>query len=143
VRSPIGLKLGEDLGLISQISVHVLVSRFVCFYIVNKQKNEKTPKSRKSRFYKTCVFSAVLSLIDLRLGGDIWTSTRNGVVCLFCLYYCLFHFVNINKENTLYGFLSRLSIKCFEIWWMSLPIPNSQFCRASFLNSSFVYVLWI
>jgi hypothetical protein len=31
VRSPIGLKLGGDLGLVSQINVHVLVSRFVCF----------------------------------------------------------------------------------------------------------------
>jgi hypothetical protein len=50
VRSPIGLKLSGDLGLVSQISVHVLVSRFGYFYIVNKQKNKKKlPKSRKSR----------------------------------------------------------------------------------------------
>jgi hypothetical protein len=31
VRSPIGLKLGGDLGLVSQISMHVWVSRFDCF----------------------------------------------------------------------------------------------------------------
>jgi hypothetical protein len=44
VRSPIGLKLGGELGLVSQISVYVLVSRFVCFYIINKQKNKKPAK---------------------------------------------------------------------------------------------------
>jgi hypothetical protein len=133
---PIGLKLGGDLGLVSQISVHVLVSRFVCFYTVNKQKNKKTPESPKSLFYKTCVFSAVPSPIDLKLGGYIRTSTRNSVVCSFILfvYIVCLHFVNINKENTLYGFLGRLFIKCFGTWWMSSPIPNSQFCRASFLN---------
>jgi hypothetical protein len=32
VRSPIELKLGGDLGLVSQISVHVLVSRFACMF---------------------------------------------------------------------------------------------------------------
>jgi hypothetical protein len=40
VRSPIELKLGGGLGLISQISVHVLVSRFDCF-LYCKQTNEK------------------------------------------------------------------------------------------------------
>ena len=68
-----------------------------------------------------------------------------GIVWYVCFVYiivCL-HFVNVNKENTLYGFLGRLFIKCFETWWMSSPIPNSQCCKAGFLNSSFVYVLWI
>jgi hypothetical protein len=44
VRSPIELKLGGDLGLVSQISVHVLVSRFDCFSYrkqTNKQKIAK------------------------------------------------------------------------------------------------------
>jgi hypothetical protein len=89
VRSPIGLKLGGDLGLVSQISVHVLVSSLIVFYIVNKQENKKP---RKSQFYKTCVFAALPSPIDLKLGGDIRTGTRNSVVCLFCLYYWLFTF---------------------------------------------------
>jgi hypothetical protein len=88
LRSPIELKLGGDLGLVSQISVHVLVSRFDYFLYCKQTKEQKNP--RKSRFYKTCVFSAVRSPIDLKLGGDIWTSTRNSVVCLFCLFYCLF-----------------------------------------------------
>jgi hypothetical protein len=66
-----------------------------------------------------------------------------GIVWYVCFVYiivCL-HFININKENTLYGFLDRLYIKCFETWWISSPIPNSQFCRASFLNSLFVYII--
>jgi hypothetical protein len=39
-RSPIELKLGGDLRLVSQISVHVLVLRFIVFHIVNKQTNK-------------------------------------------------------------------------------------------------------
>jgi hypothetical protein len=109
VHNPIGLKLSGDLGLVSQISVHVLVSRFVYFFIVNKKKDKKTPKSQKSRFYKACVFSAVPSPIDLKLGGNIWTSTRNSVVCLFCLYYCLFTFrKHKQRKHTLW--ISRPSL---------------------------------
>jgi hypothetical protein len=89
VRSPIRLKLGGELGLVSQISVHVLVSRFDCFSYCKQTKEQKRPKSR---FYKTCIFSAVPSPIDLILGGDIRTTTRNSVVCLFYLYYFLFTF---------------------------------------------------
>ena len=84
VRSPIGLKLSGDLGLVSKISGHVWVSRFVYFLYCKQTKEQKTLKLRKSRFYKTCVFSAMPSSIDLKLGGDIRTSTRNSVVCLFC-----------------------------------------------------------
>jgi hypothetical protein len=36
VRSPNGLKLGRDLGLVSQISVHDLVSRFDCLFFCGK-----------------------------------------------------------------------------------------------------------
>jgi hypothetical protein len=46
----------------------------------------------------------------------------------------------MNKENTLHGFLGRRFIKCFETWWMSSPIPNSQFCRGSSLNSFFLWM---
>jgi hypothetical protein len=57
VRSPIGLKLGGDLGLVSQISVHVLVSRFDCFfYIVNKQKNTKNVEIAKIEILENLSF---------------------------------------------------------------------------------------
>jgi hypothetical protein len=57
VRSPIELKLGGDFGLVSQISVHVLVSRFVWFYIVNKQKNKKTCQNHENRGFAKLAFS--------------------------------------------------------------------------------------
>jgi hypothetical protein len=41
VRSPIGLKLSGDLGLLSQISVHVLVSSFVYFLYCKQTKEKK------------------------------------------------------------------------------------------------------
>jgi hypothetical protein len=47
VRSPIVLKFGGDFGLVSQIGVHVLVSRFDCFSHckqTNKQKNAEIAK---------------------------------------------------------------------------------------------------
>jgi hypothetical protein len=47
VRSPIGLKLGGDLGLVSQISVHVWFQDWFVFYIVNKQKNKKPAEIAK------------------------------------------------------------------------------------------------
>jgi hypothetical protein len=47
MRSLIELKLAGNLGLVSQISVHVLVSSFDFFYIVNKQKNQKIVKIAK------------------------------------------------------------------------------------------------
>ena len=70
-------------------------------------------------------FFTVPSLIETRLGGDIRTSARNSVVCLFCLYYCVFTFLNINKENTLYGSFAH---QYFETWWMTSPKTNAQSC---------------
>jgi hypothetical protein len=46
MRSPIGLKLSGDLGLVSQISVFWFQDLFI-FYIVNKQKNKKFAKYAK------------------------------------------------------------------------------------------------
>jgi hypothetical protein len=43
MRSPIWLKLGGDLWLVSQISVHVLVSSFVCFLYCKQAKQQKNP----------------------------------------------------------------------------------------------------
>jgi hypothetical protein len=55
---------------------------------------QKTKKCRipKTWFYKILVFSALPSATDLKLAGDIRVSTRNSVVCLFCLFSCLFIF---------------------------------------------------
>jgi hypothetical protein len=44
VRSPIELKLGGDLGLVSQISVHVLVLRFDYFLYCKQTKERKIAK---------------------------------------------------------------------------------------------------
>jgi hypothetical protein len=41
MRSPIELKLVGDLGLVSQISVHVLVSRFDYFLCCTQTKEQK------------------------------------------------------------------------------------------------------
>jgi hypothetical protein len=51
LRSPIELKLGGDLGFVSQISVHVLVSRFDCFSYckqTNKQINKKSQNGKNA-----------------------------------------------------------------------------------------------
>jgi hypothetical protein len=47
----------------------------------------------------------VPSPVDLKLVGDIRTSTRNSVVCFVYIIVCL-HFVNINKKNQFMDFLA-------------------------------------
>jgi hypothetical protein len=54
VRSPIELKLGGDLGLVSQISVHVLVSRFD-YFLYCKQTKER--KNRENRGFTKLAFT--------------------------------------------------------------------------------------
>jgi hypothetical protein len=54
VRSPIELKLGGDLGLVSQISVHVLVKRFD-YFVYCKQTKEH--KKRENRGFTKLAFS--------------------------------------------------------------------------------------
>jgi hypothetical protein len=49
LRSPIELKLGGDLGLLSQISVHVLVSRFDYFLYCKQTKERKNHQNRENR----------------------------------------------------------------------------------------------
>jgi hypothetical protein len=140
MRSPIELKLGWDLGLVSQISVHVLVSRFDYFFYCKQTKEQEKRQNGENRGFTKLVFQVWLIWNLVGTSGQVL-----GIVWYVCFVYiivCL-HFVNINKEITLYGFLGCLFIKCFETWWMSSPIPNSQCCKAVFLNSSFVYVLWI
>jgi hypothetical protein len=55
VRSPIELKLGGDLGLVSQVSVHVLGSRFDIFYC--KQTKEQKRQNRENRGFTKLAFS--------------------------------------------------------------------------------------
>jgi hypothetical protein len=47
MRHPIGLKLGVDLGLVSQISVHILVSRFDCSLYCKQTKEQKNAEIAK------------------------------------------------------------------------------------------------
>jgi hypothetical protein len=54
VRSPIQLKLGGDLGLVSQISVHGLVSRFD-YFLYCKQTKER--KNRENHGFTKLAFS--------------------------------------------------------------------------------------
>jgi hypothetical protein len=57
VRSPIELKLGGVLGLVSQISVHVLVSRFDYFLYCKQTKEHKKHENRgftKLAFSQPC-----------------------------------------------------------------------------------------
>jgi hypothetical protein len=51
VRSPIELKLGGDLGVVSQISVHVLASKFDRFSYC-----KQTNKQKGAEFAKNAVF---------------------------------------------------------------------------------------
>jgi hypothetical protein len=46
VRCPIELKLGGDLGLVSQISGHVLVSRFDYFLYCKQTKEQENRENR-------------------------------------------------------------------------------------------------
>ena len=135
VRSPIGLKLSGDLGLVSQISVHVLVSRFDCFLYCKQTKEQQKRQNRgftKLAFSPPCRVRLIWNLVGTsgQVLGIVW------YVCFVYIIVCL-HFVNINKENTLYGSFGHLPVKSFETWWMSLPNPNSQSQQAKslFINA--------
>jgi hypothetical protein len=52
VRSPIGLKPGRDLQLVSQISVHVLVSRFDSISYCKQTKEQQNRRNRKNRDFR-------------------------------------------------------------------------------------------
>jgi hypothetical protein len=131
---PIGLKLGGDFRLVSQISVHVLVSRFFLYCNQTKQKyrNSKNPCLTKLAFSLPCRVQLIWNLVGTsgQVLGIVW------YVCFVYLIVCL-HFVNINKENTLYGSFGRLQVKSFKTWWKSSPNPNTQswvlFCRIDHL----------
>ena len=57
VRGPIELKLGGDLGLVFQISVHVLVSRFDNSLYCKQTKEHKKHENRENRGFTKLAFS--------------------------------------------------------------------------------------
>jgi hypothetical protein len=65
----------------------------------------------------------VRSPIDLKLGGTSGQVLGTVWYVVFYIIVCL-EFVNVNKENKLYGSFGRLRVKSFETWWMSSPNPE-------------------
>jgi hypothetical protein len=57
VRSPIELKLSGGLGLVSQISVHVLVSRFDCFSYCKQGVAQQAAKLQPTPAYTSLLQS--------------------------------------------------------------------------------------
>jgi hypothetical protein len=105
VRNPIELKLGGDLGLVSQISVHVLVSRFDYFLYCKQTKEPKKHQNRQNQGFTKFSFSPPF---QVRLIWNLVGTSRQvlGIVWYVCFVYiiiCL-HFININKETTLLDF---------------------------------------
>jgi translation initiation factor IF-3 len=62
VRSPIELKLGGDLVLVSQISVHVLVSIFDYFLYCKQTKERKNRENRENRGFTKLAFSPLFQV---------------------------------------------------------------------------------
>jgi hypothetical protein len=62
VRSPIELKLGGDLGLVSQISMHVLVSRFDYFSYFKQANKQKTRRNRENHGFRKLEFSPLFQV---------------------------------------------------------------------------------
>jgi hypothetical protein len=88
----------------------------IIFYIVNKQKNAKTAKNGENRGFTKLAFSP---LFQVRLIWNLVGTSGQllGIVWYVCFVYiivCL-HFVNVNKENTLYGSFGRLQVKSLKL----------------------------
>jgi hypothetical protein len=67
VRRPIGLKLSGDLGLVSQISGYVLVSRFNYFLSCKQTKEQQKRRNCKNRGFQNLRF--------LRRAESVWSET--------------------------------------------------------------------
>jgi hypothetical protein len=86
VRSPIELKLGGELGLVFQISVHVLVSRFDYFLYCKQTKEHKNRENSKNRgfiklaFSQPCRVRLILNLVGT--SGQVL-----GIVSYVCFVY--------------------------------------------------------
>jgi hypothetical protein len=50
------MKLGGDLGLVSQISMHVFVLRFICFLYCKQTKEQKYRRNRENHGFTKLVF---------------------------------------------------------------------------------------
>jgi hypothetical protein len=127
VHSPIEMKLGGDLGLVSQINVHVLVSRFECFSYCKERKKQTSKQKCRNRGFRKLEFSLPFQVrLILNLVGA--SGRVLGIVWYVCFVYIIvyLHFININKENTLYGLFGRVWVKSFETWWMTSPDPITQ-----------------
>jgi hypothetical protein len=59
---PIELKLGGDLGLVSQISMHLLVSRFDYFSYFKQTKEQKKQQNRENRGFTKLAFSLLFQV---------------------------------------------------------------------------------
>jgi hypothetical protein len=62
VHSPIELKLGGDLGLLSQISLRVLVSRFDYFLYCKQTKERKNLQNRENHGFTKLAFSPLFQV---------------------------------------------------------------------------------
>jgi hypothetical protein len=134
VRSPIELKLSGDLGLVSQISVHVLVSRFDYFLYCKQTKEPKKGENRKNRgftklaFSQSCRVWLIWNLVGTS-GKVLW------IVWFVCFVYIIVcsHFVNVNKEITLYGFLAISSSNVLKLGGCLHPLLTHNVVKPVFL----------
>ena len=98
--------------------------RFSCLFTFRKHKQQFGGILKNAQRSSMHHFAAVRLIWNLvgtsgQVLGIVW------YVCFVYIIVCL-HFVNVNKENTLYGSFGRLRVKSFETWWMSSLNPNTQ-----------------
>jgi hypothetical protein len=146
ISQPCAVRLGwnflETSGWYPKLACMFWFQDLIIFYIVNKQKNKKR-QNRENRGFTKLAFSPpcrvrlIWNLVGTsgQVLGIVWY-----VGCVYIIV-CL-HFINVNKENTLYGSFGRLQVKSFETWWMSSLNPNTQsWVFFVLLIWSFIYVL--
>jgi hypothetical protein len=134
VRSLIKLKLGGDLGLVSQISMHVLVSRFDYFLFCKQTKERKNRENRENHSFTKLALSPpfqvrlILNLVGTsgQVLGIVW------YVCFVYIIVCL-HFVNVNKEITLKDFSAVSSSNVLKLGGCLQPSLTHNVVKPVFL----------
>jgi hypothetical protein len=128
ISQPCAVRLSWNLetwGWYPRLACMFWLQDLIIFYIVNKQ-NTKNAKIVKIAVLQNLRF---LSRAKSEIWNLVGTSKQVlGIVWYVCFVYiidCL-RFVNVNKENTLYGSFGCLQVKSFETWWMSSPKLNTQ-----------------